>query len=150
MIRAIFCLAIFAFLGCTSGNDADALQGVPVTGTVKLDGKPLVRAVIMFIPTTTGQGAESTAVTDEHGHYELKMGTRDTGPMPGEHQVVINKFVLPDGSDIPADSTAAPIDINAHELLPPIYSDAQATQLKETVPQTGGVINFDLKSPVKK
>lgn len=64
----------------------------------------------------------------------------------GEFQVVCNKWVLADSSDLPPDTTAPPWELGAKELLPPRYSDETRSQLKAIVPPGGGTIDFALKS----
>lgn len=133
--------------GCSRDHRYDSLpELVPVTGTVTLDGKPLAKANLTFIPVGSTKGQTCRGLTDEKGRYEA-MVTEDHKGLPvGEFRVVCNKWVMSDGSDLPAGTTAPPWEIGANELLPPRYSDETRTQLQATVPPAGGTIDFALKS----
>ena len=65
-------LALVALLSST-GCSPKMPPVVPVSGTVYLDGQPLPLARLEFVPELKNFGAESnsTAVTDEAGHFTL-------------------------------------------------------------------------------
>ena len=61
----------------------------PAQGTVTMNGKPLEKIVLRFVPT--GEGPESRAITDDQGHFVLKTTEekpRD-GATVGPHKVII-------------------------------------------------------------
>ena len=86
------------FTGC-SDNSGGPLG--PVSGTVTLDGKPLVGVEVVFSPMATegnsNPGVYSFGTTDESGHYELKTRHGKTGAIVGKHSVTIE---YPDGIDM--------------------------------------------------
>lgn len=60
-------LVFVAILGCGPGNKAR------VTGRITLDGQPLDKVLVMFVPDA---GPSSGAVTDQDGRYELVSGPK--------------------------------------------------------------------------
>jgi hypothetical protein len=138
-IIAVGLLAVLP--GCSSGP-----KFVPVSGTVALDGKPLANAVVQFSPAAPpgkieAAGPGSMAVTNEQGHYALKViGTdgKTDGAVVGEHRVRISMAgpaAASDSPDVPAPRK---------ERLPAQYNTK--SQLTFTVPPGGtDAANFDLK-----
>jgi hypothetical protein len=91
-------LLAFATLGLamTSGCTPKLPAIVPVSGTVYLDGKPLAFANIEFVPDLRDFGAESnsTAVTDEEGHYSLVCSYRQQpGAVVATHHVLVMEHI---------------------------------------------------------
>jgi hypothetical protein len=66
---------------------------VPVAGRVLVDGQPLARGMINFIPAA---GRASTAVLGTDGSFALTCLAGKDGALPGTHRIEI----LPDGSPI--------------------------------------------------
>jgi hypothetical protein len=61
----------------------------PVTGTVKLNGKPLANVQVEFWPTDASP--RSTGATDDAGQYTLTTdGTAKPGAVVGKHKVVLH------------------------------------------------------------
>jgi hypothetical protein len=60
-------LVFAAILGCGPGNKAR------VTGRITLDGQPLDKVLVMFVPDA---GPSSGGVTDQDGRYELVSGPK--------------------------------------------------------------------------
>lgn len=57
-------------------------------GTATHNGKPLAKLYISFVPDDQMTKATATAVTDENGKFELKLGST-SGCYPGEHTIVV-------------------------------------------------------------
>ena len=74
---------------------------VPVSGTVTLDGKPLSGATVTFLPVGATRGRSCYGVTGADGRYELMETDKNKGAPEGEFEVLCNKWVMPDGSDLP-------------------------------------------------
>ena len=133
--------------GC-GGGGADPGKGVPVSGTVTLDGKPLEGASVTFMSGTfAGFG-----VTDAQGKYRLVQGA-----LPGSNKVVISK--IEGGAEALTDDPDSGIDAGMREaeamgnpegemptapkdLVPAEYSDSAKTKLKYDVP-AGGATGVD-------
>lgn len=118
---------------------------VPVSGTIKIGGQPAEGVSVSFVPagSTTGQGA--TGVTNKEGHYELIHGaSQKPGAPVGEYTVNLSKWVMPDGSPLPADKP--PHMVNAKNEVPDRWGEkmpgGRGNQVK--VPAGGGTIDFDI------
>jgi len=133
-----------ACVGC--GGGANLPDTVPVSGKVALNGKPLTNASVTFIPAGITRGEGGFGTTDQEGRYELTYLRGSSGVPVGEYRVVINKRVMPDGSDADEGPDVAPIESQARELLHPKYSNEQHTTLSATVPEGGGSVDFNLST----
>jgi hypothetical protein len=71
--------------GCSNSRKG---RVTAVEGTVKLDGQPLVKVYVRFLPENANLPG-STATTDETGHYVLRTADDRTGAIVGKHRVVI-------------------------------------------------------------
>src|SRR5438128_12131871 len=71
-------------LGCSGGP-----RPAEVTGTVRLNGKPLANVMVEFNPDAP-TGVRSTGTTDEHGRYELVCDDQQPGALVGPHRVVLH------------------------------------------------------------
>lgn len=149
------CLLVAAVSGCGGGGEppAYAEKLVPATGRVTLNGEPLPGVMVAFRPAEGTSGEVATAITNEAGEYSLHTPTvgqsveGSQGAVPGEYQVTITKLVMPDGSDVPPETTDADAEaMGAVQLLPPKYSDLSETTLTATVGQGTAENNFDLEA----
>lgn len=134
------CLVVL-IVGC-SRNDIPKLA--TVDGTITLNGKPLSGATVSFIPTGSTHGMGANGHTDKAGKYELKTRSGDKGAPPGEYRIVVTKMVMPDGSDLSIDSTVAPINSPAKQILPAKYSMRDKTVLRAKVGDRASIIDFPL------
>jgi hypothetical protein len=79
-------------VGC---GKAPPPQIVEVEGVVRLDGKPLKRAEVRFIPVVDyGPEYLATGVTDDEGRFRLTCNGRP-GACAGENQVLVMESELP-------------------------------------------------------
>jgi hypothetical protein len=70
-----------------------------VQGTVLLNGKPLPKASVTFVPQVENLGADSnsTSVTDENGQFTLTCAYNgQPGAVVGKHVVLIAEPPLPE------------------------------------------------------
>ena len=79
-------LACLAPLGCSRPQRPLPPLG-RVTGVVTLDGKPLARAAVAFVPYERGNGAYAT--TDAEGRYTLRYTAHNEGAVVGRNRVEI-------------------------------------------------------------
>jgi hypothetical protein len=136
------CLVAFVGALFLAGCGGVSYKTAPVSGQVKLDGKPLAKASVMFVPDTFPGNKEtlpsSGALTDDEGHYTLMLnsGSKTNGAVVGKHKVII---VL--GAEVGANDTKPTF----HKQLPEQYN--RRTTLTCEVPAEGREdANFDLKS----
>jgi hypothetical protein len=117
---------------------------VPVSGHVKLDGKPLAGALVMFHPDndTVNPGPGSQGKTDAAGAYSLQLMTSNvTGAVVGKHHVSITAREGPVG-----ESSANPAPTK--ERVPAIYNTKST--LTFDVPSGGTTsADFELNTPVE-
>ena len=79
-------LASLVAAGC-SGKKRELPPLGRVAGVVTLDGAPLSRAAVAFVPYERGNA--SYATTDAEGRYTLRYTDRDGGAVVGRHRVEI-------------------------------------------------------------
>ena len=138
-------LSLVAVAGC-GVRDPNLPELVTVTGTVSLDGKPLPRAIVTYLPTVAEQGGGAIGFTDAEGKYTLQTVHGGEGCPRGPYKVTIAKMVMPDGSEIPEGSNIDEMEVGTRQILPEEYSSNDHTELSANVPQDGGAIDFALKS----
>ncbi len=135
----VLAACVMVTVGC---GDSTSGRGVPVSGTITLNGEPLTGANITFLNDTfAGFGR-----TDEQGRFRLVQGAR-----PGVNKVVISKLkdgVQPSTGDAESGMDAGQFEAAAmgggsttaalpKDLLPPEFSDPNRTQLTFDVPGDG-------------
>lgn len=146
MFKALLTIVVICVLvGCGNAPPSQFAEAVPATGIVRLDGKPLSNSMIAFIPKPGTKALESYGVTDEDGSFSLRQPRGGSGAVPGEYSVVINRYVLRDGTPVELKPNEFPANQGAIESLPPKYSDPTKTSLSANVPEDGGEFEFDLK-----
>ena len=100
----------FAFSGCSSGErEYMTVPLAKVTGKVLDNGEPVVRAKVAFHPVlpSTDPPLVPSAMTDEHGQFQLTTYLQADGAPPGEYRVTVACPVLPNpkaaGIQMPVD-----------------------------------------------
>jgi hypothetical protein len=76
-----------AFLAATTGCGDGRPARVPVSGMVTIDGAPLARGNIKFVPE---HGRPSSGHMDSDGRFTLTCYDGADGALPGKHRVQIN------------------------------------------------------------
>ncbi len=159
------CLSIrcLAMMGWISGvlwlGGCGGPAGSEVEGIVKLDGKPLEGATVVFHPKSEG-GTPASGVTDAEGKF--KLSTNQGFKIPhGMYKVAITKqeklnVPAASGGDSGGDVTKNYLAMmqknkdgkyqlkEAKKLTPPQYADPATTPLEAQVPSAN--YEFDLKS----
>ena len=92
------------------------MKVAPVSGTVTLDGAPLDRASVMFLPE--GGGRPSFGVTDENGEYTLAYSMHEDGAEVGPCEVKISTRMQ--AEDAEDDGQLAPERVPARYLEDPV------------------------------
>lgn len=138
VVGCVCVLLLLVLSGCAPSGIPEGPAPVPVDGTVTLDGQPLAGASVMFGQAAFGE-------TDANGHYQLSASGGKKGCPPGDYQVVVEKWVMPDGSPYKS-GEMSPMDAGAKQEIPAKYTSMESTELKASVPAAGGTFNFDLTS----
>ena len=123
-LRWIVLGLVIAACGCGGGP-----RLVPVSGQVKLDGKPLPDAQVTFRPDSkeVHPGPPSSGMTDAEGRFTLRTADGHDGAVVGPHKVRVSVVVNNPSGDKDAPPT---------EKLPARYS-GEGSILRFTVPKDG-------------
>lgn len=144
--RLIACIIAACLLGC--GEDTSGPEMADVSGTVTLDGKPLLGAEIFFV----AKGFEGYGRIKDDGRYSLVRGApvgsckvfiRKAPPMPGPVSGVDMSMEGMGEEQMKAMSEGA-ANQKEKPLLPPEYTDPKSSKLSFDVP-SGGTTSADFK-----
>ncbi len=131
--------------GCETAGTVDT---VPATGVVTLDGKPVAGVSMTLVPQEGVKGRGGYAVTGEDGSYSFQVAPETEGVPAGYYRVLLQKYAMPDGSPIPPGASAA--DAGIVNVLPPVYSNPEESQVWVTFPSPDGQgTPIDLKSRLR-
>lgn len=122
LAAALGAVALSIILSGCGSNSAATVQGV-----VTLDGAPVPAGSISFVPATGG--AQSYAMSDESGNYEVYTG-REAGLTPGQYRVTVVARERP--------------KVNQTELGGPAPAGDSLTPRWYASPDTSG-LTFDVK-----
>src|SRR5688572_19493772 len=105
MLRRILlfsCIGLTAaFTACSKDGSVDV---APVSGKVTLDGKPIGKLIVTFMPADEGtQMPPSNGTTDSEGRYTLRTSSGQIGAVPGLHNVMIADESSGVGVELPDD-----------------------------------------------
>jgi hypothetical protein len=144
--------AIAAACGCGAPKPKPETL-VPVSGIVKLDGKPTEGIRMMFHPTGETKGLGGCwAITDQDGKFKVIHWSNKEGLPPGSYHVVFSRKVKPDGTPLGKDDS--PTMTQSIESIAPMYSNIAKAGLhnKVDVPDKGvSNLDFTLNSvPIRK
>ena len=139
----------FALLLAISGgcNQPQAPSILPVQGQVLLNGKPLAKASVRFIPNI-GFGADYIAVgdTDEQGRFQLTCHGQP-GACATENTVTVSEADIP--QHLKGENVQAQLAVYLRSLknrpIPKNYATPVQTPLKVTVTKGQEEYNLELK-----
>ncbi len=142
-------LSVLLVGGGCGDSKSEGPKLIPVTGTVRLDGKPLSGATLMFNPMAGTGGNGGFAVTDAEGKFSLTDYGSQPGCPVGDYGVTFTKITQPDGSPIPKGAQRG--EVGMEEQLPVFYTvfrpDAVLVQAKVVEPSS--TFEFVLDSKIK-
>ncbi len=117
------------------GENEGHVEITSIEGTVTMDGRPLPKASVVFIPES---GRPAGAMTDENGRYLMTFSARRKRAILGTNKVRISTLSDPfedgDGNIIPGTPETVPMNYNA------------ATKVEFTVQQGENLVDFALNS----
>lgn len=135
--KSLLCLCVFSLLvitlpACFSSSSSNGKVGI--TGTVSVDGKPLDKGLITFIPVEKGVAAGGEIVD---GLYQIESSG---GLSPGEYKVEIDSQ-KPTGKKVPETIGTGMIDEYA-SVIPEKYN--RKTELKVQIQPSDNKHDFTL------
>jgi hypothetical protein len=117
-------LSALAIAGCGDGRP----QRVPVSGQVRIDGKPLRSGGIRFFPT---DGRPSTGTIDSEGRFSLSTFEPNDGCSLGNHRVAV----------ISVDE----LNSNTRRWnVPKIYTSPDTSNITQTIERTTDSLMIEL------
>ena len=111
---------------------------IPTDGVLKLNGKPLAQATVMFVPVEGTKGETAVSVTDENGYFDLNSSNNRAGVSPGRYKVVVlmddasaNNALLSPDAEGPAKHA---VEYRPPPKIPPEYHSAATTPFSVEIP----------------
>lgn len=131
---------IAALFSVLSGCGAGGPELIPVSGTVRMDGKPLADAQVRFIPEVQGSEPARPTIgrTKADGTFVLEYSTERQGVLPGKYRVLINTGRVADDGRKGVRIPGVP------ETVPDIYNTKST--LNAEVSSEHHTFDFDLES----
>lgn len=145
-------LGLSLLVGC-GGSSTRSESLVPVSGVVKVNGRPLDGVRMAFHPTGENKSLGGCwAVTDSSGSFTVTHVSKEEGIPEGEYHVTFSRFVKDDGSALGPDES--PTMTRASESIAPLWSDVSkvGNHNKIQVPASGtDSLSFSVSTaPLKK
>jgi hypothetical protein len=138
-------LIICLTAGCGKSGVPPKIGVVPIKGTVKLDGKPVAGADVVFVSASSP--TSFVGKTNDAGAYELQGAAGGATAIQGTYKVTISRRAKADGSPLAADEPPmSPANIGSVEQMPQKYARPDLSQLTATVSAQGGTYDFPLTS----
>jgi hypothetical protein len=140
-LLVLICLSA-ASGGC--GSQSSGPEKASVKGTITYLGKPLDKALVVFMPQSAN-ALPASGMTDARGRYELMTTTPGDGATPGKHRVTVTARG-PDKelSAEAAAETGLTVGPGA-PLIPEKYFMPDSSGLTFEVQPGGNTADFDLK-----
>jgi hypothetical protein len=122
---------------------------VPVTGTVKLDGKLADGVVVYFSPSDNTSQKNFTSrvaigISDQQGRFSLR-GTRGDGIATGEYKVTFSRPMSRAGKPAAGPGRKSE-EGGAHETLPGSLTDIEKSKHSAVVSEESHDFLFELQS----
>lgn len=150
-------LAVLSVCAVGCGKDI-----YPVKGRVTVDGKPVVKAMVRFLPDENSSPRLAYGETNENGEFTMATFKTNDGVLPGVYRVTITN---PDNTMPPLGPPSGDAEDNAKAMLnyrrqweemkkrpqvrgqlPVLYAELETTPLRWTVPADGRVADFNIKT----
>ena len=137
------CSAILSLLtGCSSVPPM-----VPVTGIVRIEGKPMANVKVCFYPEKLNEDQNKngfgSAITDDTGTYTIEGTANQQGLFPGNYRVTLSLPVDKQGKMLPGGVKPSEVR-GSKNLVPSKYHNQNTTPEIVEVQRTGLHKDFDL------
>ena len=131
--RLFVVVMLAAVTGCGGGSGGFP-KTYPVTGTVKLNGKPVDGAMVTF--QLDGDKRNAIGTTDKNGEYSMSMFRPGDGAVPGQYKVSIRKEnAVAAPSNAPPPGQIASAELAADYAPPPPTAAVSGGKKKSEVPE---------------
>ncbi|MCA9128431.1 MAG: hypothetical protein KDB22_15195 [Planctomycetales bacterium] len=101
-------IATSMLLAIVAGCGESGPKTYKVVGTVSLDGTPVERATVTFIPDDMANGKPAVGQTNAAGEFALTTTQSGDGAVAGAYKVMVTKYNTPDGGANPYGNAPAP------------------------------------------
>jgi hypothetical protein len=131
LYKAVLAAMLLATAGCGDGSEAS------VGGVVTLDGQPLNRGTVSFIPESGGAGA--TAAIGSDGSFEARTGST-IGLQPGDYAITVRAredSVQPAKGGLPMPGKL---------ITPKKYDSSSTSGLRATINSGKNELQLELRS----
>ncbi|MDR3198614.1 MAG: carboxypeptidase-like regulatory domain-containing protein [Planctomycetaceae bacterium] len=162
MLRTISFFVLTFIVLVLPGCQNNPYETISVSGTVKLDGKPIEGVKISFVPVSAGTMA-AFGMTTQNGSFVLSTGGAKFGggAQPGEYNVTFSKIDVEDkykpdkNKNLPPEEfekrfgTSAPIFIAPKiHIVPEKYGNPSTSGIAPVIieKRKKNVFNFDLST----
>jgi hypothetical protein len=120
-----------------------------VTGTLRVEGKPLDNVQVLFMPDADAGNTQPQAagLTDDQGRFTLSLPNGQPGCRPGQYRVVLIDFassIAAGNEDARKRGTTPAAPVAVKPRLSAEYSTELRTPLRKTVGTGPQTINLDL------
>jgi hypothetical protein len=138
LLSVLCVLFLMAFSGC--GNSGKLSGLAPCSGTLTMNGSPVVKATVVFSPKSGTEMRAAAAETDEQGKFVMTTMTPNDGVTPGEFAVSVVKHeaygpeMKPTKDEDGNDFTPPRPTKN---VLPAKYASSASSGLVFTIPPEG-------------
>jgi hypothetical protein len=140
----IVTVLLLAACGPRIRTDYSKLDLVDVRGHVRLDGNPVIGAVVIF---EADDGSYSFGRTDNSGEYRLMFNSEKSGVLPGPKLVRISTMQTlmdEESAAFVEEPSEMPAKMPHKELIPARFNTQ--SQLRTVVDANTTELNFDLDS----
>ena len=133
MAAAVVACGILPACGCGSGGVPGRPPTHATSGTVRLDGEPVVGATVTLVPEAGGHAA--VAVTDATGGFKFTTFQSGDGAVAGTYGVTVEKRVAAGAGTGAGDEYQPPTGPlpPPENVLPAKYASADTSGLSATV-----------------
>ncbi|HLJ96841.1 MAG TPA: hypothetical protein VKU02_26945 [Gemmataceae bacterium] len=144
-----FGLLIVLIAGVGAASGCSTAGTGKVTGSVKLDGKPLADAEVRFCPTDDRDRIGNSTRTHSDGSFELELHPQfGKTLLPGHYVALVSKLVQKNGAVPPAEDAGMLLAAGSlHNSLPPMYDEFDKSPFKVEIGKGDNALApFELKS----
>lgn len=148
-MKQLFALVLATLCLCSlSACGKPPMQSV--SGTVKLDGKPVDNCKVGFFPDVEAFNPDrhgfGFGLTNDQGEFTIQHPQGDKGIWAGKYKVTFVAWIDKSGKALGIETKPSEVPGGVHNRFPEIYEAPSTTPEKVTVTSGENVLSFDIKS----